>query len=279
MKNQTNFKEKIKHGTEAFPVMLYNCGSFAPYHWHPEYELIYVTSGKVTYHINTRIITLSEGDCCICKGGQLHMLMFDGAKRTSAYALVFDLKFLLKDIDICNRLFSGEYLMNTKFSANHASEKIIADTVKEVNEVFKKKNFGYELEVKMLLTKVFVDIFKYGFYKQVATASPESNPQKILMNAIQHIHTFYHEKISIQTLAQSTGYSVSHFGRLFKASVGKTPDEYIISYRLYKACELLSNSDASVLDIALSCGFLDASYFTRTFKKKYGCTPHHYRQL
>jgi AraC-like DNA-binding protein len=277
MKNGTNFREKFEHGSEAFPVALYDCGNFAPYHWHPEYEFIYMLSGSATYHIDTNIITLSEGDCSICKGGQLHSIMFKNKEATSAYALVFDLKFLLKDIDICNNFFSEEYLINCKFSACDEKEKLIGDTVKEICEVLTCKSFGYELEVKMLLTKVFVGIFKYRLYRQSSEITEESKIEKILMGTIQHIHTFYYEKISIQSLAKSTGYSLSHFGRLFKASIGKTPDEYIISYRLYKSCELLCNSDKSVLEIALECGFSNVAYFIKTFKKKYGCTPYQYK--
>lgn len=277
MKNQADFREKAKHGNEAFPVALYNCGSFAPYHWHPEYELIYVTSGSVTYHIDTNILALSESDCCICKGGQLHSVMFNDSEDTSSYAIIFDLKFMLNDIDICNQFFLGEYLINYKFSADNEKEKIITDTVKEICEVLKRKNFGYELEAKMLFLKVFADIFKFGLYKQTVGISQEGKVQKTLMSVIQHIHTFYYEKISIQSLAQLTGYSISHFGRLFKASIGKTPDEYIISYRLYKACELLCNSYKSVLEIALECGFSNVNYFIKTFKKKYGYTPYQYK--
>lgn len=276
MKNQTDFREKIKHGTEAFPIMLYNCGSFAPYHWHPEYEFIYMLSGSATYHMGTNIITLSEGDCCICKGGLLHSIMFHDRLTTSAYAIVFDVSFILNTIDSCNQFFSGEYVINSKFSTNNEKEKNITNTVKEICDVLKNKSFGYELEVKMLLIKVFSDVFKYGLYKQKLEISQEGNIHTTLMSAIQHIHTYYYEKIPIQSLAALTGYSVSHFGRLFKASIGKTPDEYIIRYRLYKACESLRNGDKSVLEIALDCGFSNVSYFIKTFKKKYGCTPHQY---
>lgn len=279
MKNQNDLKEKIKHGSEEFPIMLYQCGSFAPYHWHPEYEFIYVTSGKVTYHMNTSIITLSEGDCCICRGGQLHSVMFHDALPTSAYAFVFNLKYFLNDMDVCNHFFSDEYIIMEKFSAHNEKESIITETVKEIIGVFQKKSFGYELEIKMLLVKVFVTIFKYNLYERSSKISQESKVQRQLMNVIQYIHTFYDNKISIQSLAQSTGYSPSHFGRIFKASIGKTPDEYIIKYRLYKACEMLSQTDKSVLEVALSCGFSDVSYFIKTFKKRYGCTPHQYKKI
>lgn len=278
MKNQIEFLESIRHGSEAFPVMVYYNGGFTPHHWHPEYELIYMLSGNATYYINTDIVSLSEGDCCICKGGQLHSMILNDGEQVQFHAIVFDLKFILKDIDICNQFFSGEYLINCKFSAFNKKEKTITDSIKEICEVFQAKRLGYELEVKMLLIKIFADILKYGFYSQVTEVSQESKMQKTLMRVIHYIQTFYQEKISLETLADLTGYSVSHFGRFFKESIGQTPAEYIISYRLYKACELLRSSDKSVLEIALDCGFFNVTYFIKTFKKKYGCTPYKYKK-
>lgn len=277
MKNHTEFKEKIKHGTEEFPVMIYN-GGFIPYHWHPEYEIICMKSGMATYHINTDIFLLSEGDCCICKGGQFHSVMFEDSEPVVFDAIVFDLKFILKDIDVCNQFFSNEYLMNCKFSSKNEYERLIVHTIQEICEVFNKKAFGYELQVKMLFIKIFADIFKYGLYQRLPVALSQNSMEKTLMNVISHIHTFYNQKITIQSLADLTGYSVSHFGRFFKASTGKTPVEYIINYRLYRACDLLQNSDKSVLEVALECGFWNANYFIKTFKQKYGYTPYQYKQ-
>lgn len=100
---------------------------------------------------------------------------------------------------------------------------------------------------------------------------------KNVINAIGYIHANYTRKIVIDELAAVTGYSVPYFESFFKTYTGKSPIDYIILYRLKKACEMLVKTDNTVLDIAYSCGFSNVSYFIRRFKAVYGMTPNKYR--
>ena len=64
--------------------------------------------------------------------------------------------------------------------------------------------------------------------------------------------------------------------KLFKKEVGLTPLEYITNLRMKKAETMLTamwTNDYSVAEIAQMCGFEDALYFSRVFKKCYGCSP------
>ena len=58
----------------------------------------------------------------------------------------------------------------------------------------------------------------------------------------------------------------------------KKPMEYLNSYRVEKAAAKLLTSDASITDIAYSCGFNDLSYFIKTFKSLKGVTPARFRK-
>lgn len=271
-----DFKENIQHGTKEFPLMVYT-GGFAPYHWHSEYEIVYIKKGQILYHTENTIIPVSQGEALICASGVLHAVMLDEKEAAEYDVVVFDLNFILKDIDICNQFFTGEYIINSKFSSLNKEEADITDSIKEIFHSFYKKEFGYELELKMLLTKIFSCIFKYGFYTYTPASSLERAMKQSLMTVIHHIHTYYHQKITLQSLADLVGYSISHFGRFFKTSMGQTPSEYIISYRLYKSCELLRGSNKSVLETAMECGFSNVNYYIKIFKEKYGYTPYQYR--
>lgn len=55
-----------------------------------------------------------------------------------------------------------------------------------------------------------------------------------------------------------------------------TPVEFLISYRLKKACELLITTKKSILEIALECGFNNSSYFGKLFKQQYHTSPGEY---
>ena len=68
-----------------------------------------------------------------------------------------------------------------------------------------------------------------------------------------------------------------HDGNLRK-KYGKTIGDYITSYRIEKAEEILLNSEKSIKSIALECGFSDQNYFTKVFVKKNNCTPSRFRE-
>ena len=73
--------------------------------------------------------------------------------------------------------------------------------------------------------------------------------------------------------------SISHFIRSFKKYAGCTPHEYLLSYRLRQAKELLLSTDDTIERIAEQCGFHSASHFARAFRKNLSMTPSEFRNL
>jgi len=84
-------------------------------------------------------------------------------------------------------------------------------------------------------------------------------------------------QLSIEELAQQNNSSVSSFKREFAKLYQDTPANYIKTKRLEKAATLLLNSTERIKDIAFNCGFNDLANFTKSFKKKYHCTPGDFR--
>ena len=83
--------------------------------------------------------------------------------------------------------------------------------------------------------------------------------------------------ISIDEISAVSGFSTSHFMRFFKSAMGTSFTSYLSSYRLSMAARLLMLTNDSILDIALSCGYENLSYFNRLFRRKFGVTPGQYR--
>ncbi|MBC7925989.1 MAG: helix-turn-helix transcriptional regulator, partial [Bryobacteraceae bacterium] len=77
----------------------------------------------------------------------------------------------------------------------------------------------------------------------------------------------------VESLAIETGYSRAHFLRLFSATTGLTPHQYVLRARLNRAKQMITNSDAEIIDIALECGFSSQSHMTTLFRQKLGFTP------
>lgn len=98
-----------------------------------------------------------------------------------------------------------------------------------------------------------------------------------LQQALAYVEANYFNDFSVEDLAAYVGLSRSQLYRVFKSALGMPPQGYILQCRLAKARYLVCNTDLSVAEIALSCGFTDQSYFTRCFRIRYGAAPLVYR--
>ncbi|MCD4714287.1 MAG: PocR ligand-binding domain-containing protein [Clostridiales bacterium] len=106
----------------------------------------------------------------------------------------------------------------------------------------------------------------------------QRNSSELLMPAMKYLEEHFSEKNTLKHLAQICNVSDSYFSRLFSKTYGISIMKYIESLRLNHAKQLLLNPDFTVKYVALSCGYEDASYFIKLFKKATGITPQNYRR-
>lgn len=99
-----------------------------------------------------------------------------------------------------------------------------------------------------------------------------------LEKALNFIQRNYRSSLSLQRVADKSGMSLSTFVRRFKKKTGMTFVDYVNSLRISSARSLLRNSDLSLLQISLACGYDNQCHFKRTFKKIVGLTPGQYRR-
>lgn len=101
--------------------------------------------------------------------------------------------------------------------------------------------------------------------------------QGLVRRAMACIHRRYADPLSREDIAAEIGISPDYLTDCFRQAMGITPMTYLRRYRIQRACELLENTDLSIMQIALRVGFSDGAHFTRTFQKEMGITPRAYR--
>ena len=102
-------------------------------------------------------------------------------------------------------------------------------------------------------------------------------PKHVLRRIIERMRSFSSD-LSLQALANESGYSRVHFVRMFKAATGHSPHNYLLNLKLERARELLKNPATSLIDVALECGFSSHSHMSRIFHRIVGVTPSAYRR-
>ncbi|MBS9478052.1 helix-turn-helix transcriptional regulator [Ancylobacter sp. VKM B-3255] len=85
-------------------------------------------------------------------------------------------------------------------------------------------------------------------------------------------------QITIEEIARECQITPSHFARAFRVSFGSTPHRYLSDLRIAEAKRLMRNTDWTLADIALMCGFTEQSHFTRVFRRLVGASPGSWRQ-
>ena len=96
---------------------------------------------------------------------------------------------------------------------------------------------------------------------------------------LDYLELQYIDAVSVCDLGGLFLFSEYIFLRFFKKHMNMTCVEYLNNLRLEKAVELLEDENASILDVSLSVGFRNLSYFHRAFKKKYHMTPGEFLKL
>ncbi len=95
--------------------------------------------------------------------------------------------------------------------------------------------------------------------------------------AVEYIEKTYSGPLSVSGIAHHLKIDRSYLSTLFSRHLGISPRDFIINYRINKACELLGNPLLSISDVARSVGYDDPLQFSKTFKKEKGVSPSHYR--
>ncbi len=98
-----------------------------------------------------------------------------------------------------------------------------------------------------------------------------------LKEAFSFIEQNFQNDISVEDIAAFCGLNRSYFGKIFHETMGKTPQEFLISYRMTKAAELLKLTGLSIGDIGNAVGYPNQLHFSRAFKNVYGISPRQWR--
>jgi AraC family transcriptional regulator len=158
----------------------------------------------------------------------------------------------------------------------HDPELVMAGSM--LLDALRTRSAGSEVMFESL-ARVFLVKLIQGYGEELSGARAYEHG----LSADQHARVLdfvarrFGETITIEALAREAGLSPSHFSRVFHATLGETPYQFVMDYRVEQARAMLADPARPLIDIALHCGFSDQPHFSRIFKRLTGRTPREYR--
>ena len=226
----------------------------------------YVISGSGTFQIDGQSYILQENECFLIppdiityyKASSIDPWTYTwiGFRGTKATAI----------------------LKNIKLDKNNPIFKCKGDTIKKCFEEIRASSiyeFGGELRLRGYLS---ILLSEFTEQSKTALIQAEGHTKNYIKKAVQFIATNYSRDITIESLAAYIGLNKNYFSTLFKKEFGVPPQEYLIKYRISKACQLLHNRDLTVSEVSRSVGYEDPLGFSKIFKQIQGLSPKAYRQ-
>jgi AraC family L-rhamnose operon transcriptional activator RhaR/AraC family L-rhamnose operon regulatory protein RhaS len=250
-------------------------------HTHDFDEIIIVAEGSGKQYVGNEAYLVSAGDVFVIKGEALHY--YENVNDMMVYNVGYK-PWVLKDFSPMLLKSSGYHSLFIFEPAyrrkNHFSEKLHLDAAALSNLVGMLERMKTEIKIpnnELSVTGLFMQIT--GFIcKSSVPASKSFGKESPGKRIIDYIEENLGEEISLNDLASFSGMSKNGIIAMFSRLYGTTPIKYINNARLYRAEELLKNTDKPITELALECGFCDSNYFSRAFKRYRGKTPREYRK-
>lgn len=255
-------------------AMIYTCGyeTCKPKHSYGPavrsgYLIHYILSGKGFFQCENKIYHLSKGDAFLIKPNTLIYYEADNDEPWTYTWIGFQ------------GLKIETYLNRTTLIENPCVNYNENEILKSCHEkMFKAYQLPKNRDL-MMNSILYEYLYNLSITFPKTDISQSEKHISYIEEALKYIESNYSEQISINKIAKWLNLDRSYMYRLFKSITGISPQEYLLDFRIRKACDLLKNTDLTITNISRSVGYDDSLYFSRLFKNKKGKTPSEYRSF
>ncbi|SEU02805.1 AraC family transcriptional regulator [Paenibacillus sp. NFR01] len=288
--SQRQLREDRVHGDSMFPAAAYwiELPAGAPVldtHWHEEAEFFLLLEGEILFQVDTEYFPLKAGEAVFIESGDIHAAYALKETPCRFSALVFHPDLLAsaqydaiqQSVILPLQEKRQSFPRHLTFAVPWQGELI--GHLERMLVAYADGKPGYEAYIKgSLLIMLSLIAIDQRAVNRSASDSADTTKINRLKKVIEYIQNNYQEPIRTRDLSELIPMSEGQFCRFFKAMTRKTPVDYINSYRIRQAADLLQQSERKISDIALEVGFDNVSYFIKVFRKLMKCSPSEFRK-
>lgn len=255
---------------------------------HNFYEVFFVLSGSCSIYVGDEKFTINENEFFFiapyvknCPENEGDSILLSFLIRPSTFEKTFF------NLLIQNNLLSEFFSKTLQFGKSRMNYLHFGiDNPAEIKTLLKlllteiHRPSAYSNEICINLMSIIFSVILRDYEKRInileiekSSISENANFNLILKYIEQNYST-----VSLKKLSEIFNYEKAYLGKLIKKNTGFNFSELITNIRLRNACLLLKNKNFAVSDVSEIVGFNSPDYFSKTFKKTYGCTPRKYAE-
>ena len=291
MKNN-ELHENLSRNNEGRSILLLYNGQVAefPLHWHNYVEILYVVQGEINVTVSDKKYTVSDDQILFIPPRKLHEIHENDQPLT--ILLQYD-PLLVSYISSLNtihymkpRILSLSDLQDTSLFYK------LHDDLMNIHSVYNNGNYASgdgqpefftDARMTMLLIEFLIHFMEYDRMVSQKTSSELANIPAETIRKMAEARSYISQnctaELTLETVADYTGFSKYYFSRIFKNYVGSSFIDYLSDCRISYAKSLFSNPQMSITEIAMQSGFGSIASFNRVFQKQEGCSPSDFRSM
>ncbi|MBR6326663.1 MAG: helix-turn-helix domain-containing protein [Lachnospiraceae bacterium] len=274
-------REDVEYG-EGTNFRLYHndLNESYPPHWHTSYEIVMPLEETYTVIIDSHNIQLAPEDILIIPSGVMHELIAPPKGSRLIYLADYALTREVNGFDSVSNQFFPYALYRRGEGIEQEAE--MRKALLQIELEYMQAEPLYEASIHALLLQFFILACRARLHQSDTFVGIRPQKQQAYIdtffNICSYINDHCTEELRLDQLAEMSGFSKSHFIRLFKDYTGVSYYEYLTRRRMLNVELLLNNPEYSISDVAMRSGYDSIATFNRVFKTSHGVTPTEYRK-
>ena len=243
--------------------------------WHKAVELLIVLKGEVEAYVDGQLKCLQKDDMTLINSNCAHSLF---VRDPSSIFLVTEIHpaFLNRIPELRGQQLKIDFTVDTRSRNNPFVSMIRYYCAETFSHSLRDGSLEKHMAEQYLSIMLYELIAKFGVQDE-KRSTRTSRQHEALQVAMDYMEANYDTSISLEQVADKTGYNRTYLSTLFKTSLGMSFREYLVRVRLRHAISQLAETDKAVLQIAMDCGFSNVNALITSVKRYCGKNPQEYR--
>jgi len=233
-----------------------------------DYELVYFPAGtKTVYELEGKPIFLNVPCFVLTKPEESHRYLFDPDEHVRHLFVHFDYEALRQEDERFSRLLREGPMLPL------SSNSLVPSLLKQMLQVAHNRSFNWKHRISALAAAALEELCA------ITDSATEDDARSLpvqIARAIAYMEENIAEPLTIESIAQQSGWSHEHFTRMFVATVGISPKRALLERRMKLAEKLMMSLQWTVKQIAYKVGYKDEHHFSKMYKLVRGITASAY---